>query len=50
MRQQRFDQIGRWLVPLFFVGWLALGLTIFDDYGVTFDDAIQRRHGLISAD
>lgn len=50
MRQSRFDQIGRWLVPLFFLAWLGLGLMIFDDYGVTFDDAIQRQHGLISAD
>ncbi|MGB0840547.1 MAG: hypothetical protein ACPGXL_10415, partial [Chitinophagales bacterium] len=38
------------IVPAFFVAFLVLGLSIFDDYGISWDEHIQRKHGLVSFD
>ena len=35
---------------LLFLGYLVLGFVIVDDYGITFDEAIQRRHGLVTVE
>ncbi|MGB0840400.1 MAG: hypothetical protein ACPGXL_09680 [Chitinophagales bacterium] len=37
-------------LPLFFAAFLVLGLMIVDDYGISYDEHIQRKHGLISFD
>ena len=39
-----------WLVRLFFLSYLLLGLWIARDYGVTWDDPIQRGHGIVTTD
>lgn len=39
-----------WLIRAFFLGYLALGLWITPDYGVSWDEPIQRRHGIVTAD
>ena len=35
---------------LLFLGYLVLGFAVVDDYGITFDEAIQRRHGLVTVE
>ncbi len=42
--------IRRATVLLFFLGYFITGWLIVDDYGVTFDEAIQRRHGLVTVE
>jgi hypothetical protein len=38
------------LIPaIFFLGYLALGLSIFGDYGLSWDEDLQRHHALVSA-
>ena len=39
-----------WYAPLFFGLFLLVGLLIVDDYGVSWDESIQRRHGRVSID
>lgn len=39
---------GRWGVGLFFVALLALGLRVYGDYGVSYDERQSRINGLIS--
>lgn len=39
----------RWPV-LFFVLYLGLGLAIYGDYGLSWDEALQRQHGFVSAE
>lgn len=39
-----------WLIRAFFLGYLALGLWIAPDYGVSWDEPIQRGHGMVSTD
>ena len=39
-----------WFAPLFFLLLLLAGLLILDDYGISWDEAIQRRHGRVSID
>jgi hypothetical protein len=39
-----------WYAPLFFLLFLLLGLLILDDYGISWDESIQRRHGRVSID
>lgn len=39
-----------WIAPLFFLAYLVLGLSIVGDYGISWDEALQRRHGQISVD
>lgn len=34
---------------LFFLSYLALGLSIYNDYGISWDEELQRQHGLVSA-
>lgn len=38
------------IVPLFFLAYLGFGLSIVDDYGISWDEPLQRRHGQISVD
>lgn len=40
----------RWYPILFFFGLLLLGGWILDDYGISWDESIQRRHGRVSID
>ncbi|MEN0003760.1 MAG: hypothetical protein AAF798_06440 [Bacteroidota bacterium] len=42
--------IGRWIVPIFFLLYLGIGLSIVPDYGMSWDEAVQRRYGLIALD
>lgn len=37
-----------YVVSAFFLVLLLIGLSIFDDYGVSWDEKIQRHHGLVS--
>lgn len=39
-----------WIIPLFFFGYLLLGLGIVPDYGISWDEPLQRRHGQLSVD
>ncbi len=39
----------RWLVRLFFAGLFALGLSVFADYGVSWDEPTDHLNGLVSA-
>lgn len=39
-----------WYAPLFFGTFLLFGLLIVDDYGISWDEAIQRQHGRVSLD
>jgi len=36
--------------PLFFLAFLVLGCWVLDDYGISWDESIQRRHGRVSID
>jgi len=36
-------------VPLFFAAYLLLGLLLVDDYGMSWDEGLQRQHGQVSA-
>ena len=40
---------GRWLVPAFFLGILLLGLAILRDYGVSWDEPVDRLNGMVNA-
>ncbi len=40
----------RWVTPLFFLLLLLTGWWIVDDFGISWDEAIQRRHGRVSMD
>lgn len=39
-----------WAVRAFFLSYLLLGLWIAPDYGVSWDEPIQRAHGIVSTD
>ena len=39
-----------WYPYLFFALWFVAGLVIVDDYGISWDESIQRRHGRVSID
>jgi len=39
-----------WYAPVFFLLFLLVGLFILDDYGISWDESIQRRHGRVSID
>jgi len=39
-----------WYIIAFFGLFLLLGLAIVDDYGISWDESIQRRHGRVSID
>jgi hypothetical protein len=39
-----------WFPVLFFGIFLLLGVAIVDDYGISWDESIQRRHGRVSID
>ncbi|MEM1357941.1 MAG: glycosyltransferase family 39 protein [Bacteroidota bacterium] len=39
-----------WYAILFFALVLILGLVVLDDYGISWDESIQRRHGRVSID
>ncbi|MEM6262283.1 MAG: glycosyltransferase family 39 protein [Bacteroidota bacterium] len=41
---------GRSVPVLFFCLYALLGITICPDYGISWDENVQRRHGLVSAD
>ena len=43
-------KMNRGIPLLCFLAIAVLGLTVVDDFGVTFDEAIQRRHGRVSID
>lgn len=38
----------RWLVPAFFAAVLALGLLVFRDYGLSFDENQSRHNGMVA--
>lgn len=40
---------GRWLVPTFFLGIILLGLAIVRDYGVSWDEPVDRLNGMVNA-
>ncbi len=40
----------RLLARLLLAGFFVLAFLIVDDYGITFDEAIQRRHGLVAVE
>ncbi|MBK8489875.1 MAG: glycosyltransferase family 39 protein [Saprospirales bacterium] len=44
------DPHSAWLIRVFFLGYLLLGLWITPDYGVSWDEPIQRRHGIVTTD
>jgi len=46
----KLDPYAPWLIRGFFLGYLLLGLWIAPDYGVSWDEPIQRRHGIVSTD
>lgn len=49
-RQELFFLIGaKTLVPLFFAAYLFLGLLVYKDYGLSWDEMTNRRNGAISA-
>lgn len=50
MKSDSSTWIERLAVPAFFALHLLIGLWIAPDYGVSFDEPIQRRHGIVSAD
>lgn len=39
-----------WLVPAFFISYLIIGLILVPDYGMSWDEAVQRRYGLVALD
>ena len=39
-----------WIIITFFGLFLLMGLAIVDDYGISWDESIQRRHGRVSID
>ena len=39
-----------WYPYAFFFLWLLVGLLVLDDYGISWDESIQRRHGRVSID
>lgn len=41
---------GQFIPALFFLFYFLLGLGLFDDYGMSWDEELQRRHGIVSAD
>ncbi|MCB0640045.1 MAG: hypothetical protein KDC44_00325 [Phaeodactylibacter sp.] len=46
-----FERHSKWLIIVAFFGaYLALGLTILPDYGISFDEPIQRDHGIVAVD
>ncbi len=45
-----YQAIEKWGVPLFFVIFLTLGLWITPDYGIGWDEDIQRKHGRVAWD
>lgn len=46
----QLDPYAPWLIRAFFLGYLLLGLWIAPDYGVSWDEPIQRGHGMVSTD
>ena len=44
------SSLQRWIVPGFFLGYLLLGLWIVPDYGISWDEPLQRRHGIVATD
>ncbi len=47
---EKLNDHSKWIVLSFFVLYLLLGLLVYDDYGLSWDDNIQRNHGLVSMD
>jgi hypothetical protein len=43
------SRLGRWLVPVFFLGVLLLGLAVHRDYGVSWDEPVDRLNGAVNA-
>lgn len=41
-------RVPRYVVALFFGGWLLLGLAVFGSYGTSWDEPVDRRNGLVS--
>lgn len=44
------DKYQTYIVPIFFLGYLSLGLLILPDYGMSWDEAAQRNHGIVAFD
>ncbi|GAB2945874.1 hypothetical protein GCM10027048_08700 [Hymenobacter coalescens] len=43
------SRLGRWLVPAFFLGVLLLGALLHGDYGVSWDEPVDRLNGVVNA-
>ncbi len=39
-----------WYPVVFFLAFLVIGCLVLDDYGISWDESIQRRHGRVSID
>ena len=52
MTRTTWDRLSthRLLALLLFAGYFILAFVIVDDYGITFDEAVQRRHGLVAVE
>lgn len=46
---RKYLQTSIWAPVLFFAAYLALGLSIYTDYGMSWDEALQRDHGMVTA-
>ena len=46
--QNRSDKILKWITFFVFIIFFVTGLFIFDDYGVTVDEPIERQTGLVN--
>jgi hypothetical protein len=44
-----FLKASQYIPTLFFVLYLIVGLFVYDDYGMSWDESLQRDHGLVSA-
>lgn len=49
MAVYKFIPNARWIVAIYFAAILVLGLFVFDDYGISWDEPVQRQTGLVSA-
>ncbi len=50
MTNPNWQEISRYITPFFFLGILVLGGFLVDDYGMSWDEAAQRKHGFIALD
>lgn len=47
--KQRFDISNRrQVVSLFFLAWIILGLCLYQQYGISLDERVERQNGMVS--